>query len=291
MFAKACSEAIKFTRPIVSLFRFDTGEVKAGIGSCIILNQDGWILTAAHVLAAAIKIQNDSIQRANYEKAVEQIESNRNIPRKTRQNMLRNLGPRGQWIKNYSFIFPGSTAQITGNSMIDLLADIGVARISTLDGLDIKGFPTFPKMGQQITPGTSLCTLGFPFHALEAKFDESSNQFKVDQLPTMVFFPSEGIHTRNVMIADPDTKRQVPFIETSSPGLKGQSGGPIYDVDGKVWALQSRTAAYSLDIAPVIKENNKEFKEHQFIQVGMGCHTNHICDFLSQNKISFNLES
>jgi hypothetical protein len=73
--------------------------------------------------------------------------------------------------------------------------------------------------------------------------------------------------------------RQVAFVETSSPGLKGQSGGPIFDVNATLWALQSRTVPFPLDIAPAVKENGKEFKEYQFIQVGLGAHASHIINF------------
>lgn len=31
------------------------------------------------------------------------------------------------------------------------------------------------------------------------------------------------------------------FIETSTPRLRGQSGGPIFDVNGAIWAIQSQT--------------------------------------------------
>jgi hypothetical protein len=287
MFSKAYSEAIAYTRPIILLVRTEDDRVNAGIGSYIVLNRDGWILTAAHILGVAIRIQNDADQRRKFREAVDNIESNQSISHKVKRRMVRELPRNDKWIKNYSFVFAGGPAQITGQAFIDGTADIAVAQLSTLEGLNISGFPRFPKLGEGITPGTSLCTLGFPFQGLSATFDEQSNRFNLGQIPLLAFFPSEGMHTRGVMIVEQPANRTVPFVETSSPGLKGQSGGPIFDVNGIVRAIQSRTAAYSLDIAPVVKEDGKETKEHQFIQVGMGCHAEHIAQFLTQNGIAF----
>ena len=82
-------------------------------------------------------------------------------------------------------------------------------------------------------PGTSLCRLGFPFHQINATFDPVTRKFALapDVLP-IPRFPNDGIHTRVPVVISPDGQRQVKFIETSSPGLKGQSGGPIFDQSG-----------------------------------------------------------
>ncbi len=289
MFSTAYSEATKYTRPIISLIRTDDGKVAAGIGSYIVLNQDGWILTAAHILALAHKAQIDTVSRQNYAQAVDRIESDRNLSHKVKKRMVRELPRDDKWITHFSFVFAGSAAQISGQANVDPAADITIARLDTLAGLNVSGFPKFPRAGEVTVPGSSLCTLGFPFQPLAATFDSNANRFDLPAQQNIAFFPSEGIHTRNVNIEDQTSTphRIVPFIETSSPGLKGQSGGPIVDVHGTVRALQSRTSAYSLDVAPTIKENGKEVKEHQFIQVGMGCAAEHICQFLQTHQVAF----
>ena len=76
----------------------------------------------------------------------------------------------------------------------------------------------------------------------------------------------------------------VKFVETSSPGLKGQSGGPTFDSEGRIWAMQSKTAHYPLEF-PAGQKN----QEHQFLNVGMGTHAKTIIDFLDSNGVKYNL--
>jgi hypothetical protein len=49
------------------------------------------------------------------------------------------------------------------------------------------------------------------------------------------FFPVEGIYTRNILSEKTqDQSIYIMFLETSSLGLKGQSGGPICDMEGNI---------------------------------------------------------
>jgi S1-C subfamily serine protease len=105
-------------------------------------------------------------------------------------------------------------------------------------------------------------------------------------MPPLSMFPNEGIHTR-VMIAVDQNNRQTKFLETSSAGLRGQSGGPIFDSAGRVWAIQSKTLSIPLGFAPTVKQGNKELVEHQFIHIGVGCHVDEVREFLSANKVPF----
>lgn len=73
------------------------------------------------------------------------------------------------------------------------------------------------------------------------------------------------------MLEVPDGPRPnfpLALIETSSPGLKGQSGGPIFDKEGTVFGIQSRTMHFPLGFAPPVQDGTARHKEHQFINVG-----------------------
>ena len=81
------------------------------------------------------------------------------------------------------------------------------------------------------------------------------------------------------------------FIETSSPGLKGQSGGPIMDTDGVIWGIQSQTASYELGFPPKMTlQTGKEIEIYQFMNVGMGVHPLSIHEFLTHEGIKYELE-
>ena len=79
---------------------------------------------------------------------------------------------------------------------------------------------------------------------------------------------------------------QAHLLETSSPGLRGQSGGPIFDTDGRVWALQSRTTHLPLGFSPEVEVNGKEVTEHQFLNVGWGVHSETIIDFANLHGVA-----
>lgn len=68
-------------------------------------------------------------------------------------------------------------------------------------------------------------------------------------------FPIDGIMTRNIISGkSQDGIFEFKWLETSSPGLRGQSGGPTFDKDGNIWALQSQTRHLPLGFSPKIKK-------------------------------------
>jgi hypothetical protein len=140
--------------------------------------------------------------------------------------------------------------------------------------------------------GTSLCRLGYPFHQIQATFDESTETFNlgpgVFPIPR---FPNDGIHTRIVMVPSPDGSRTVKLLETSTPGLLGQSGGPIFDRHGNVWAMQCKTQSLPLGFAPAAIVGNQKVVEHQFMHVGWGTHVEDILKFLRLHNVTVNVSS
>lgn len=86
-----------------------------------------------------------------------------------------------------------------------------------------------------------------------------------------------------------DGKYEIKFLETSSPGLRGQSGGPIFDSKGTIWAVQSQTMHLQLGFSPKIQKNGHEVEENQFLNVGLGIHPELIVAFLRDNNIKFDI--
>ena len=73
----------------------------------------------------------------------------------------------------------------------------------------------------------------------------------------MVFFPNEGILTRILCGEDGQPR----FIETSNPGLMGQSGGPIFETRGTLWGVQSHTSHLPLGFSPGVPGGRRHEKE------------------------------
>jgi len=101
----------------------------------------------------------------------------------------------------------------------------------------------------------------------------------------MVFFPNESILTRILL----SPEKQPRYIETSSPGLMGQSGGPIFDTRGIVWGVQSHTSHLPLGFSPPVPGGQPHQKEHQFLNVGRGVHPAAIVALLKECGIKHSM--
>jgi S1-C subfamily serine protease len=79
------------------------------------------------------------------------------------------------------------------------------------------------------------------------------------------------------------------FIETSTPGLRGQSGGPLLDVKGEVWGVQSRTLHLDLGFKPTVKEKGKDVvvTERQFMHVGLATHVRHVVNLFNAFSVPY----
>jgi hypothetical protein len=230
MFRRAYDLVSRFTVPVVISQRALDGTVSCGVGAAVVVNEDGWIVTAAHLLEPALAHERGELQNVSY------------------------------W-----FGFDG-WAVSTWDAVPT--ADLAAGRLTGFDPGHVGGYPVFQT--GELGPGRSLCRLGFPFHAVGATFDETRGIFELEPgaLP-IPRFPNEGIMTRFLQAPDAGTPYPVGFVETSSPGLRGQSGGPLFDPDGHVWGIQSRTNHVPLGFDPQIEAGGAIVTEHQFMNVGV----------------------
>ncbi|MBI5562718.1 MAG: trypsin-like peptidase domain-containing protein [Deltaproteobacteria bacterium] len=267
MFSSAVSKASRFIRPVVVSQRHYDGSVDTGGGALVIVNRDGWFLSAAHLFEVV-----PAFERHKAEIAASRNNGNTTDPR---------------WITNYS-IWTGIDNQQVKEVRVIPDNDLLLGRLYPFDPSGIE-YPVFKDPASGLGIGTSLCKLGYPFQELASSFDAASNQFKLN-LINLVLFPMDGIFTRDVAITvagnnnRPATTR---FIETSTPGLRGQSGGPIFGVDGLVWGIQSRTHNLYLGYNPRVRREGKEVEENQFLNVGLGAHPEVLVRFMKENGVAF----
>ncbi len=289
MFARAYEIASQFTYPVVFLMRVFDGNVECVNGTFIILNQDGWIITVAHLLKPYMEFQQHAVEIANHKKQVQEIEANSSLNDKQKQRHVSRLKTNPKWIINHSFWWGKDGVNIAEFRFIPE-SDLAIGKLEPFDPNSVTQYPII-KNPNNLLIGTSLCKLGYPFHDVKATFNEESNDFTLAP-GTLPFprFPLEGIYTRNVFAGKSlDSKYDIKFIETSSPGLRGQSGGPIFDSKGTVWGIQSKTIHIPLGFNPAVIRNGKSIEENQFINVGLGVHPEVIVKFLQDNGVSFQL--
>ena len=283
MFRDAYEISIQYTFPVVQFVLTFEGKCDAGIGAFVVVNPEGWIITAAHIVEQMVAVNKAANDIIAWEKNTQAVRDDNSISAKERSRRLSSLGT-----PNKKAAKRAGTAWLDNVTLRDVSilkdADLAVARLDGFDPTRVKAYPTFKDPTKNFRPGASLCKLGYPFAELKPTYDPAANHFGLPSGTEVTFFPIEGIFTRtlNVPNPSPDPGFPVAFVETSSPGLKGQSGGPTFDVHGNIWAIQSQTRSLPLDFSPEIKDGGQKLKEHQFLNVGMGVHVQTVLGFLNQ---------
>ena len=288
MFAKACERVYKFTRPLIISTRTVDGTVSSSCGTFIIINPEGWILTAGHLFDSFVKYQQDmkkikEVEEINARKASMAVPGAMTLPDTIQ------LDPK--WITNHSFWWGGDGLRIT-SVYVNREIDIALAKLDGFRPDMVQEYPIF-RDPDTMRPGTSICRTGFPFANIATDFDEGSKSFRIRNgvLP-LPFFPNDGIHTRNVLKQNKskEGKYDMLYVETSTPGLKGQSGGPIFDTNGHIYAMQVQTNHIPLGFHPISEYDGKSIVENQFLNVGIGVHGKLLQQIMRDHHISFKVE-
>lgn len=288
MFARAYKLAKEFTKPVITSILFFDKTVESGCGAFVILNEEGWMITVAHLWEPYLVFQQHEKELVDYNLKRQSIEQDRTLDDEQKMQRIRALRADPKWITKLSFWWGGDDVELKDIKLFPE-GDLLTGRLEPFDPKSIRVYPSLKDPTRNLDPGTSLCRLGYPFHQIKAAFDESGGEFKLAP-DSLTLFPIEGIYTRNIITGKSrDGKYVIKFLETSSPGLRGQSGGPIFDVKGTIWALQSSTTHFQLGFSPKVVRDGKEIEEHQFLNAGWGVHPELLVAFLRDNAVKFSL--
>lgn len=290
MFANAYEKARKFTMPVIISTRNYEGRVECGCGACIVINDEGWIVTSAHVINSYSNYMRHREQIKKYTEAVNSIKLEPGLEDEERKEKLDGLKSSAGWITNHSFWWGRDGVSVKDISVLRE-GDLMTGRLEPFESAQVGEYPVF-KNPDRMRFATGLCKLGFPFSKIQATYSEEKNRFEIQKgvLP-LPLFPIEGIYTRRLTAGrSKDGKYDITFLETSTPGLRGQSGGPIFDTEGKIWAVQSHTAHHPLGFSPAIIRNGQTVEENQFLNTGVGAHGEMVTAFLKDKGIRFRME-
>lgn len=282
MFADACQKAAEFTRPVIISTRLQSGEVKTECGTFIVVNRDGWAITAGHMFDSFVKYQTDT----NKKKEIEALnESRRSLPGAPSMEVK----PDPNYITNHSFWWGWDGLRMT-NVFVNRQIDIAVFKLDNFNPDCVKEYPVF-KDPSHLRQGTSICRMGYPFLEVKSTFDEATKSFRIPKLPVRdLVFPNEGMHTRTIDQGTTKDGFRRLYVETSTPGLRGQSGGPIFDREGHVYAMQVRTAFMPLGLHPTAEYDGSTIIENQFLNVGHGVHVGTIRAILDDRGVRYDAE-
>lgn len=285
MFVHAIEQVGGFTRPIFSISRtFGDTTIQPGTSTLFFVNENGYALTCKHVaemIATAEKIN------LHYEAFKKELGSR---PAE-KESLMKQFG--------YS---EDHTIQMKNNfyqcfDQIDHIQihvhphlDLALIKFSGFQHIQYKGHAVFLKESQKVQPGKFLCRLGYPFPEFNNFNYDAVNDdiiWTKDGMSHSPRFPIEGMITR--ILAQPEGQFG---IEMSTPGLKGQSGGPLFDENGIVYGMQFATGhlhlGFDIENAKVrVKNQFKEIADYPFIHLGQCIHVQIMKDFLRQNGVKY----
>ncbi|WP_304236281.1 serine protease [Jiulongibacter sediminis] len=284
MFVEAIEKAKQFTRPIHTISRlFRSKEILPGAATLFFVNEEGYALTCKHVVNLLLQAEqiNKRFSLIKSEKHASEAE----IERKYKIN-----GTQPLQLKN-TFVDCVDKLQ-SFTTHVHPKYDLAIIKFNGFEKLMVNEFAVFKKDANEIKQGKFLCRLGYPFPEFNNfKYNEAQDDIQWTsqgnrQSPS---FPIEGMVTR----FQQDQQRLQYGIELSTPGLKGQSGGPLFDENGVVCGMQSRTKHLHLGFDLENKEiiaggKKKKINDYSFIHLGECIHVDVIKDFLRQHHVSFN---
>jgi hypothetical protein len=168
--------------------------------------------------------------------------------------------------------------------------DLAIIKFNDYNKLHYTGYARFVKDTTSIKQGKFLCRLGFPFPEF-SNFSYNSTTDDMEWNNTGIVhsprFPIEGMVTR--FLAD---GKQMYGIEMSTPGLRGQSGGPLFDEGGRVYGMQFSTKHLHLGFDMIDKEimlstGLKKVTDYSFLHLGQCIHAEAIKSFLKEHNVKY----
>ena len=290
MFASAINVVGDFTRPVLTISReYKSQNVVPNAATLFFVNDEGCAITCKHVadfILAADKIntQYDTFRQER-----------RSIPNDShRKSELRKIenkfGYHSGVLTEIKYIFGDC---VDSPSAIDFILhpiyDLAIIQFRGFQKTLYGGHAIFANDGNSIQPGDYLCRLGYPFPEYTGfLYDTTTDSIAWDLNGNLVTprFPIEGMLTRHLV----GENGEVMGYELSTPGLRGQSGGPLFNSDGLIYGMQSKTKhlhlGFDMTNEKMLIEGKPQIINNQpFLHVGECVHVDIIMRFLSDNHI------
>lgn len=291
MFVSAIEKVDQFTRPIHSIIRnYGSNDVMPGSATLFFVNEDACAVTCKHVVDLVLNADaiHDTYQA--FKKEAAQLSKNgeywqRMTMLEAKYNYRTGVMIR---IKNNFYNSVNSFSKLTVH--LHPTYDLAIIRFDGATQNHYNGHAVFPKDSSQAKQGKYLCRLGYPFPEFtNFRFNTATDDIDWTNVgnPATPRFPIDGIITRHL-----SDSQGIWGLEMSTPGLRGQSGGPLFDENGIVFGMQSSTKhlhlGFDLHEIPVsINGVQTTVSNYPFLHVGQCIHAEVIKNFLRENKVKF----
>ena len=291
MFATAIEKSAEFTCPIHTISRtFNGKEIIPGSATLFMINDEGYALTCKHVVETLLISQQINENYARFRNDW------RKLPRDGKyKSALKGLKLKykidDNTIIQQKYNFLDCVDRLSGfTAYAHPTLDLALIKFNDFNTVLCKSFPVFKKDSNGIKSGDVLCRLGYPFPEFKNfRYNEQTDDIDwISGINASPRFPIEGMVTR--FLGDGTGKNF--GIELSTPGLKGQSGGPLFDSEGIICGMQYQTKHLHLgfDIEEkkvFVNGVQKTVSDYSFIHLGECIHVDIIKAFMREHKVKF----
>lgn len=294
MFVNAISKVIQFTRPILFISRnYKSETVIPGLATLFFVNDSGCAITCKHV--AEQILHSDTINE-NYKNFTAEVSAARTANPHNYKKEIRLLekqyGYQNGITVNMKCQFSNVPSPISDLTIhIHPVYDLAIIQFNGFQQLNYEAHNIYLlENEEEIQQGKSLCRLGFPFPEFSNfQYNSAIDNIEWTSAPSQVpCFPIDGIVTRHIG----NENGEIFGIELSTPGLRGQSGGPLFDRDGRIFGMQFAThhlhLGFDMEEAPMMINGERKIIHNQpFLHVGQCLHISVIKDFLEHHNIPY----
>jgi hypothetical protein len=292
MFVNAIEEVAAYTRPIHTISRnYKETFVIPGAATIFFVNKEGCAITCKHVadLLGSRESINDHYKKFKSEKTTIGINNKYKQRIKSLEDAY-NI-KEGTMIQ-LKELFGGVTSdpELSYHRINHPKYDLTILIFENFRNPLYQNYARFLKDSSILKQGLYLCRLGFAFPEFtNFRYNDVTDDIEwtnSGQTETPRF-PIEGMLTRHLM-----NEGEIMGIEMSTPGLRGQSGGPLFNQEGLVCGMQYSTGHLHLgfDMKNFEINSNGRFLKvtnQPFLHVGHNIHVDIIKSFLKTNNIRF----
>lgn len=291
MFVRALEDISRFTRPVHTIMRtYGSSKVMPGASTLFFVNDEGVAITCKHVAEILLQAENVNRQYLLFTQARFRLKNNEHYDANLKELELQ-FSYTHDAMAQIKHSFVGCFDKITGfDCHLHPLYDLAIIKFKGFNTIQYQGHARFIADPNNVKPGKMLCRLGFPFPEFTNfiyNYQADDIEWTRDGNSRSPSFPIDGIITRLI-----SQSGKISGIEMSTPGLRGQSGGPLFDPDGYIYGMQSSTRHLHLgfDLENFEIPNGastKKITNTPFLHVGQCIHVDVIRDFLRDYNIKF----
>jgi hypothetical protein len=290
-FTNSIKTVKEYTRSIRTVTKsFGQNEPIPGSGTMFFVNDDGVAITCKHISNVLKHVQSVNQKWDDF------LKDKGTIKRKSQEKGLaKKYGFTNETTIQIIYTIVDSFDTITSVDFHEHPEhDLSILKFKGFKKVTYSGHAEFPAHNNYVEQGEFLCRLGYPFPEFtNFEYDKISEKLKWNKSGNLnsPIFPIEGMVTRKLN----DSKGVEFGIELSRPGLRGQSGGPLFNYDGLILGMQTSTHHLHLgfdiiDKEEYIKGKKKKISHYPYLNLGICINHVEIKKWLDSHKISYSIK-